>query len=209
MGKTLKYVKDFDFNVKACNYECGGSVQKYAKGGHVKSKRYADGGAVDNAPAPQPQVPATTPPANTAAPVASPVAQAPAAFFGGKGKWRHNIFAKLFQRLMQNPQWLAQLQKSNPAVYQKFIGQMAQNTENTFQYVPDWIKERNRQAQNANPNSTPPAAAQPPAQSAQPAADAQPPVAGLKRGGRVSRAVRKSVPVSSQKPMIAARKDKK
>lgn len=36
MGKTLKYVKDFDFSVKPCNYSCGGSAKKYAGGGRVQ-----------------------------------------------------------------------------------------------------------------------------------------------------------------------------
>lgn len=35
MGKSLKYVKDFDFNAKPCNYSCGGSAKKYAVGGNV------------------------------------------------------------------------------------------------------------------------------------------------------------------------------
>ena len=39
MGKTLKYVKEFDFNTKACNYETGGMVKpEYAKGGKVTEK---------------------------------------------------------------------------------------------------------------------------------------------------------------------------
>ena len=39
MGKTLKYVKEFDFNTKACNYETGGMVKPaYAKGGKVTEK---------------------------------------------------------------------------------------------------------------------------------------------------------------------------
>ncbi len=44
MGKTLKYVKDFDFNVKPCEYSHGGKVEKaatggaYKKGGTVKEK---------------------------------------------------------------------------------------------------------------------------------------------------------------------------
>jgi len=29
----MKYVKDFDFNEKACNYESGGPAMKMAKGG--------------------------------------------------------------------------------------------------------------------------------------------------------------------------------
>lgn len=37
MGKTLKYVKDFDFNAKPCNYSSGGSAKKYAVGGDVKA----------------------------------------------------------------------------------------------------------------------------------------------------------------------------
>ena len=38
MGKTLRYVKDFDFSAKPCNYSCGGSAQrKYATGGNVQS----------------------------------------------------------------------------------------------------------------------------------------------------------------------------
>lgn len=37
MGKTLKYVKDFDFNEKPCNYSCGGMAEKsnYKSGGKV------------------------------------------------------------------------------------------------------------------------------------------------------------------------------
>jgi len=32
----MKYVKDFDFNEKACNYESGGPAMKMAKGGYAK-----------------------------------------------------------------------------------------------------------------------------------------------------------------------------
>jgi hypothetical protein len=35
----MKYVKDFDFNEKACNYECGGPVMAMAKGGGVKESK--------------------------------------------------------------------------------------------------------------------------------------------------------------------------
>jgi len=51
MGKTLKYVKDFDFNAKPCEYESGGmhkmpngkmmknsEMSGYKKGGSVKEK---------------------------------------------------------------------------------------------------------------------------------------------------------------------------
>ena len=33
----MKYVNDFDFSEKACNYECGGPVMAMAKGGGAKS----------------------------------------------------------------------------------------------------------------------------------------------------------------------------
>lgn len=38
MGKTLKYVKDFDFQAKPCNYNTGGEAKDncYAKGGKAK-----------------------------------------------------------------------------------------------------------------------------------------------------------------------------
>lgn len=37
MGKSLKYVKDFDFNAKPCNYSTGGSTDScYAKGGKAR-----------------------------------------------------------------------------------------------------------------------------------------------------------------------------
>jgi len=32
----MKYVKDFDFNETACNYESGGPAMKMAKGGYAK-----------------------------------------------------------------------------------------------------------------------------------------------------------------------------
>lgn len=36
MGKGPKYVKEFDFNAKPCEYSYGGSVKGYAKGGIVE-----------------------------------------------------------------------------------------------------------------------------------------------------------------------------
>jgi hypothetical protein len=35
----MKYVKDFDFGEKACNYQCGGPVMAMAKGGGVKESK--------------------------------------------------------------------------------------------------------------------------------------------------------------------------
>tara|TARA_R110002126_G_scaffold69631_5_gene175614 strand:+ start:2272 stop:2823 length:552 start_codon:yes stop_codon:yes gene_type:complete len=35
----MKYVKDFDFGEKACNYQCGGPVMAMAKGGGVKEAK--------------------------------------------------------------------------------------------------------------------------------------------------------------------------
>lgn len=49
MGKTLKYVKDFDFNAKPCNYSKGGDVKMasggyYSKGGSCGDVKMASGG---------------------------------------------------------------------------------------------------------------------------------------------------------------------
>lgn len=65
MGKTLKYVKDFDFNAKPCNYSCGGKVKKYADGGSVAPQKNKNINMVKDKirnQAPAPQMPPQMPP---------------------------------------------------------------------------------------------------------------------------------------------------
>lgn len=84
MSKSFKYVKDFDFNEKPCNYSHGGDAKSdcgYKKGGHVSKVKRQVAASRKRVPVAPPQpmlnrLAAATNPAN---------AQAAAAVLGARG----------------------------------------------------------------------------------------------------------------------------
>lgn len=84
MSKTFKYVKDFDFNAKPCNYSHGGDAKSdcgYKKGGHVDKVKRQVTAARKRVPVAPPQ-----PMLNRLAAASNPAnAQAAAAVLGARG----------------------------------------------------------------------------------------------------------------------------